>query len=247
MNARTRARNQTSLGANDIEIKDKWELIKQPDGTMAYYHALTGRWSWMSQDDAARKVQKRFRKSHSSDFAIQTNQLARTIHMLRNVGKKYTEDPTSLVAVVNYAIFHHAITRDAARAKELYTEALALASRNAVVNYGYGLLLLSGGFYPRPKMWEKAQEHLEMARLMDVDGKGFKIAEDLFFRWALVEQPKNVQALVNFALVQQCINKDMLQADIYYRRAINIDSSNEIAIINYRDFQRVKDGLYGYA
>ena len=78
----------TSLGAQDVEIEDKWELIKQADGTSAYYHALTGRWSWMSPDDAARMVQKRFRKSHSSDFAMQTNQLARTIHMLRNVGKK---------------------------------------------------------------------------------------------------------------------------------------------------------------
>lgn len=115
------------------------------------------------------------------------------------------------------------------------------------MNYGYGLLLLSGGFYPRTKMWEKAQEHLQIARVMDEKGNGFKVAEELFFRWALVEKPKDVQALVNFALVQQCINRDMLQAEIYYRRAINIDPSNEIAMVNYRDFERVKEGLYGYA
>jgi len=236
-----------SLGSDDIAIEDKWELIKQPDGTLAYYHAQTGRWSWLSEDDAARMVQKRFRQSHSSDFAIQTNQLARTIHMLRNVGKKYAENPESLVAVVNYAIFHHAILRDAKKAKELYLKALKLASRNAVVNYGYGLLLLGGGFYPRNKMWEQAQEHLQIARTMDHKGNGFKIAEDLFFRWALVEKPKDVQALVNFALIQQCINKDVVQAEIYYRRAVNIDPSNEVATINYRDFKRVKDGLYGYA
>jgi hypothetical protein len=236
-----------SLGAADVQIEDKWELVKQPDGTMAYYHAATGRWSWLSPDDAARKVQKRFRKSHSADFAIQTNQLARTIHMLRNVGRKYAEDPTSLVAVVNYAVFNHAIARDYARAKELYAEALKLASRNAVANYGLGLLLLGGNFYPRTKMWEKAQEHLQVARVMDDKGTGFKVAEEMFFRWALVEKPKDVKALVNFALVQQCINKNNIQAEIYYRRALNISSGDETAVVNYRDFQRVKDGLYGYA
>ncbi len=160
---------------------------------------------------------------------------------------RYAEDPTSLAAVVNYAVFNHAIARDYARAKELYAEALTLASRNAVANYGYGLLLLGGNFYPRTKMWAKAQEHLQVARVMDDTGTGFKVAEEMFFRWALVEKPKDVRALVNFALVQQCINKNNIQAEIYYRRALIISSSDEVAVVNYRDFQRVKDGLYGYA
>ena len=151
------------------------------------------------------------------------------------------------MAVVNYAVFHHAILRDNKKAKMLYEQALRMSSKNAVVNYGYGLLLLGGGFYPRPKMWEKAQEHLQIAHLMDTEGKGFKVAEELFFRWALVEKPKNVRALVNFALVQQCVNKDMIAAEIYYRRAVNIEPANELAVVNYKDFQRVKDGLYGYA
>ena len=39
----------------------------------------------------------------------------------------------------------------------MYKQALEMASNNALVNYGYGILLLGGGFYPRSRMWRKAQ------------------------------------------------------------------------------------------
>ena len=43
------------------------------------------------------------------------------------------------------------------KAESVYKQALEMASNNALVNYGYGILLLGGGFYPRSRMWRKAQ------------------------------------------------------------------------------------------
>ena len=39
----------------------------------------------------------------------------------------------------------------------MYKQALEMAENNALVNYGYGVLLLGAGFYPRARMWRKAQ------------------------------------------------------------------------------------------
>lgn len=236
-----------ALGTNDIKVEDKWERVEQEDGSVAYYHAMTGRWSWLSPDKAATMVQRRYRRTHSADFQMVTSLLVKTISMLRRVRKEYRKKPGSLVAVVNFALFQQAILRKPKKAESVYKQALEMASNNALVNYGYGILLLGGGFYPRSRMWRKAQEHFKLARLMDKHGTAFDLAERSFFYWALVEQPKNVEALVNFALVHQCVYKDNVKAEIYYRRALNIEPNNQNALVNYKDFERVKAGLYGYA
>lgn len=236
-----------ALGTNDIEVKDEWEEVEQEDGSVCYYHALTGRWSWISPDRAATMVQRRYRKMHSADFQMLTSQLIRTINLLKRVRRDYRKKPGSLVAVVNFALFQQAIVRNHKKAEAVYKQAIEMAENNALVNYGYGLLLLGAGFYPRARMWRKAQDLFKKARLMDKHGKAFDLAERSFFYWALVEQPKNVQALVNFALVHQCIYKDMVKAEIYYHRALNIDNSDQNALLNFKDFNRAKSGLYGYA
>merc|ERR1712176_1202064 len=226
-----------ALGTEDIVVEDKWETVEQEDGSVAYYHAMTGRWSWMSPDAAATMVQRRYRRTHAADFQMLTSQLIQTISMLRRVRKDYRKNPNKLVAVVNFALFQQAIVRNHKKAESVYKEALELASNNALVNYGYGILLLGAAFYPRSRMWRKAQDHFKIARLMDKHENAFQLAERSFFYWALVEQPKNVQALVNFALVQQCIYKNMTKAEIYYRRALNIDPADNTALVNYKDFQ----------
>ena len=58
---------------DDLDIEDppdEWQKLRNPDGTHYYYHALTGRTSWMSEDEAATVVQKLWRKRMSAEFAF---------------------------------------------------------------------------------------------------------------------------------------------------------------------------------
>jgi hypothetical protein len=45
----------------------------------------------------------------------------------------------------------------------------------------------------------------------------FKTAIDVFFKWALVVNPKHHYALMNYALLHQLVTKDYDRAETYYR------------------------------
>ena len=36
----------------------------------------------------------------------------------------------------------------------------------------------------------------------------------------------------------------MVKAEIYYHRALNIDNSDQNALLNFKDFNRAKSGVY---
>lgn len=73
------------------------------------------------------------------------------------------------------------------------------------------------------------------------------MAEQCFFRWALIVDPKNPMAMMNYALVQQGITGDYHKAEYYYRRALTIAPYEPRLLHNFEDFlkHRLPGGAYG--
>ena len=90
------------------------------------------------------------------------------------------------------------------------------------------------------------------AELRDPGRERFEIAEESMFHWAVVAQRENPQALVNFALVQQCLSRDYARAERFYHRAIGAlsddgeDPNRPIVIENFELFEveRLPGGEY---
>ena len=87
------------LRSTDLVASDDWELMQNDDDdgvVYYYYHARTGRTSWLSEDDAARIVQRRYRCKLAKDFQIKDFKLiAKSLRFQRNARRQYEKNPDS--------------------------------------------------------------------------------------------------------------------------------------------------------
>ncbi|KAG6967527.1 hypothetical protein JG687_00004215 [Phytophthora cactorum] len=70
-----------------------------------------------------------------------------------------------------------------------------------------------------------------------------------FFRWALLLQPKNPHILANYAVYLQCVHLDIDKAELLYRRALDLDPTNDLVFSNFQRLQseRAPGRLYAFA
>ena len=80
-----------------------------------------------------------------------------------------------------------------------------------------------------------AQDYIALARNMDKKGNAFHVAEENFFHWGLVANPKDERALCNYALMHQYVNQNINAATKYFLRAINVAPSNETILKCYNE------------
>jgi len=209
--------------------------MQNEDGVTVYFHPKTGRYSRISPSVAAAIVQKRFRYSRSKDYRMELPLLVKALKMVKRAEEEYKSRPDHLPAIVNYAMYLQCLKFDYLHARRVYEHAKKIAARNPVVLYGYSLLLLAGNFYPRKKYWMMAQDYIALARTMDKKGNAFHVAEENFFHWGLVTNPRDERALCNYALMHQYVNCNMNAATKYFLRAINVAPSNETILKCYNE------------
>ncbi len=91
-----------NMGTEDLQDPpDRWEEMVGEDGTVYYYHALTGRTSWMSETQAALLLQRAYRKSQANDFRISDwKQVVRALRFQRDTVENFRKNPTRLSCVV---------------------------------------------------------------------------------------------------------------------------------------------------
>eukprot|EP00948_MAST-09A_sp_MAST-9A-sp1_P000985 g985.t1 len=237
-----------NMGSEEIpDPPDRWERMTDGDGNVYYFHAPTGRTSWMSMDEAATFLQRMFRKSRANDFRITDfSQIVRALKFQRDAEENYKKHPDRLSSIINYALLNHTIKHDHKAARAAYKKALEISPNNPVVLYGWGLFLLAESANPRRSAWEEGQKILYEAQIFDRDAEKFQVAIDSFFHWAVVVSPQNALSMMNYALIQQCIKNDYNAAEKFYRRALDCDSTNRHVTANYEDFaeNRLPGGLY---
>jgi len=238
------------LGKIEIEDPpDEWVEMVDEYGGKYYYHALTGRTSWLSETEAATLLQRLYRKKQAGEFAITDMlQIVRALKFINTAEEAYATKPDSLASIINYALLLHTQHFDYKGAKIQYKKAYERAPHNPLLLTSYGIFLLSEGGYPRDKNWEKGQRLIAEAIQMDPKLKKFEVAKGSFFHWSVVANNKNPLAWLNWALIQQCVEGEMNKAEKYYRQALDLPGGDEDdrVIQNMKDFQkhRLPGGLY---
>jgi hypothetical protein len=199
-----------NLGSDDIaDPVDRWEKMTDEYGNVFYLHPLTGRSSWLSEEQAAIKCQRLWRKRQAADFRIDDiGTIIRALRFQQDAEKKYAAYPDRLSSIVNYALLLHCFEHDMVKARQLYKRAVEMAPHNPLVARAYALFLLAVCEPPRQQTWIQAVEMLRTAKRRDPDFKKFKEAEDSFFHWGVVSQPDNAQALCEWCIYNVALSTE---------------------------------------
>jgi hypothetical protein len=122
---------------------------------------------------------------------------------------------------MNYTLYLHCIVHDYGRARPLYISLMEYMHQrgpdNAVVLYAFAMFLAA----TLEEDWIIIDALLERARAADNNKHKFDLAEHGFFRQAVIMNPRDPLACVNWALVQQYIHRNFAEAEQYYLRALD--------------------------
>jgi tetratricopeptide (TPR) repeat protein len=231
------------LGPGDItDPPNHWRKVEGENDSIYYFNPCTGQTSWMSVEEAVRLVQSKFR-SHSltqllGGCKLTFERVAKALQQIDRAEQKYKESPNKLASKVNFSLLNQCITFDGQVARRLYAEVIQLSPSHPVIARAYGIFILASCDEPRESKFNRALELFQDASVGDPDGKLFQGAQEHFFRWAAASQPHNSMALLNYALLQQCVLKNNNLAEKVYRKALSIDPGNEAILVNFEDFQK---------
>ncbi|KAL7539963.1 hypothetical protein ACHAXR_009754 [Thalassiosira sp. AJA248-18] len=233
------------LGDDDLSKPvDEWRKEETHDpatGQKCLYYAnyATGQSSWLSEEDAARMVQRRYRSKHESDLLgnkIQLPDIVKAMTFIHGTRTKYEQDPNKLSNRVNFALLVHCLDLDFSKAKPIYEKALQQSPNHPLIARAYGIFLLASRQSPHATTFQYACRLFHEANVADPSQAKFQSATEIYFRWAVLVDAKNPLALLNYALLHQCIYKKYDKAEKIYRAALSLDPTNTYAVENYRLF-----------
>jgi tetratricopeptide (TPR) repeat protein len=241
---------------NDDDIKDptdEWRVTETSgdSGTRRryYYNPSTGQSSWLSENEAATIVQKKFRERQDRILFgsnLTFDQIVKAILFVEDVETKYNAKPNKLSNVVNFALLNHFIRLDIKLAKALYHDAMTKNPHHPVISRSYGIFILSTIEFPFVQTFEKANRFFREASATDPNLDKFRTTKENFIFWATLINPCEPQVLLNYALLHQCILGEYYLAEKIYRRALALDPNNQAIVENYNMFidQRYPGGVY---
>jgi len=242
------------LGNEDIpDPLDVWRPVTYEDpksgAPCTYYENLkTGQKSWLSEEAAARMVQRQFRKMQAQALTgkVDMRKIAGALQLVHHTESNFAKSPEKLYNKVNYALLCHCIIFDHDIALRLYQEAIETSPYHPVICRAYGLFMMSRCDQPIPKVVKVSTKLFQDAESADPGHSMFQSAIDNFFYWAVVLHPKKPDAILNWALTNQIILGNYKYADKLYRLALSISPVHEALRLNYDFFesQRYPGGLY---
>lgn len=236
------------LGPEDLpDPPDEWRRVEGADGRAYYMNPGTGQVTPYTEEKAASMIQKLVRRFLSADFGqLDLRAMVTALRLQAFARPKYEEDPGRLSNAVNMALLLFAHEHDLDAAKPCFQAAQEMAPHNPIVLRAAALFILARCDPPRWRTFGKAQDMLKEAEQRDKNREKFYLTEEAFFHHEVVMEPHHPRALLNYALLLQCVQKDFDRAERFYRRAL-IESPNDPQIRkNFEDFEerRVPGGAY---
>ncbi|KAG7384679.1 hypothetical protein PHYPSEUDO_002372 [Phytophthora pseudosyringae] len=177
-----------------------------------------GRWGYTEQmQQAAQSVQTLWRARVAR---ISFQMVIRSVRLMRTCEQEYLEDPTNLVKMGNYVLYLHTITHDYDRARPLYGRLMrVMAQRGPDIPF----VLLSYGIF----LYATQEEDTTLVEEMVVRGKmadptlvKYKVAFLGFFRQAVLQNPHDAEAHVNYAACVQWLYEQYDEATNHYLQAL---------------------------
>ena len=243
------------LGDEDLSNPvDEWRREASVDsstGQIHHYYAnyATGQSSWLTEEDAARMVQRRYRSKHESDLLgekLHLRDVVKAMKFIHGARAKYEQEPNKLSNIVNMGLLLHCLDLDLSEARPIYEKAIQQSPNHPLISRAYGIFLLASRQTPNVTNFQTACRMFHEANVVDPTQVRFQSAAEIYFRWAVLVNAKNPLALLNYALLHQCIYNKYDHAEKIYRAALAIDPMNSLVLENYKFFldERYPGGTY---
>ena len=238
------------LGQEDlVNPSDEWRVLKDESGYNYYFNPATGQTTYLSEEKAAIILQRFYRKYDYSQLIgarVDIFSVSKTIHLIDRTISSFEKTPDKLVSITNFALYLHCIKCDYTGAKTLYENAISRSPTHPLIQRAYGICLMVSKEEPWLSTTKKCNDLFRMAKENDPDFVLFKPAIEHFFKWSIISKPGCNKAILNLALLYQCVINNYDQADKLYRRALSISPQCILIKTNFEffDAQRYPGGLY---
>ena len=243
------------LGNDDLDPpKDEWRKEEKTgigaEEVITFFRNLaTGQTSSLSEEDAAKMMQRKFRERQSNillDFKASLAAVANAVKFIKSTESNYAKNPQKLSYQFNFALLCYCIEFDIPKARLLFEAVYLKSPAHPVIARTYGIFILATCKPPRKKCFEIACRSFHEAEIVDPGHKMFQTAFENFFHWSVISNPTNPFAILNYALVFQCIYSDMEKTERLYRKALAEDPTNTCVQQNFELFEeeRYPGGVY---
>ena len=236
------------LGSEDLDDpKDLWRKIAGEEGSFFYMNPATGQTSRITEDEAAKKMQRMVRNYQAADIGTPNmKDVIKSMRFEMVSEENYAKDPSKLANICNYALLNHCLHHNFAKARECYKVAFEKSQSNPVLSRAYAIFMLASGEAPKKKTFEKAYDMCKSAKLSDPELEKFAAAQENFFHWAVVVNPKNPVSMLNYAILHQLVLGEYDLAAKFYTRALALDPSDTRIIDNFEmlEMNRLPGGKY---
>jgi len=252
----------TSQWSKPVLLSDEDVMLPSNEWRISYCHnpdtgetdkyftnPFTGQTSWLSENDAALIVQKNLRQHQSSELLgskLDFSQIVKAVTLIKDTEVKYEISPDKLPNMVNFALLCHCIRLDFEKARPLYKDTFTKSPCHPVIARAYGIFNMASCDAPQIQIFQKACKLFEDSDASDPQQSLFQSAKANFFHFAVLIHPNNSIALLNYALLHQCVLKEYNRAEMIYRRALALNPDNSYVVRNFNLFeeQRYPGGFY---
>ncbi|ETL35685.1 hypothetical protein L916_12209 [Phytophthora nicotianae] len=221
------------------------EMDAQPDfpGVLFYCHKVTRACSWQQpppwiqhdreafenrqqlvrwgyterMQQAAQSLQRLWRTRIAR---ISFQMVMRAVRLMRTCEQEYLEDPTHLAKMANYVLYLHTITHDYERARPLYGRLLRVMAQRGpdipFILFSYGIFL----YITQEEDTTLVEEMILRGKIADPTLVKYKVAFLGFFRQAILQNPGDAEAHINYAACVQWLYEQYDEATNHYLKAL---------------------------
>ena len=186
-----------------------------------YVNPITGQFSHLSIDAAARVIQNLVRSFQIRPFVIHLNKIDKSLSIQRSALKNYQDSGgKKLVHVINLALIKHLIEGKEDEARDLYEQCMQISDSNPLVTRCVAIFLLGTCDPPKVPNREKAIRLFKDAHRRDETGEKFQLAYDTMYRYALLRRPKDYKLLCALGVCEWYVWNNKERAERVLRRAV---------------------------
>ncbi|KAF1790888.1 Ankyrin repeat-containing domain [Phytophthora cactorum] len=176
------------------------------------------RWGYTEKMQQAAQSLQRLWRARVARISFQM--VIRAVRLMRTCEQEYLEDPTHLVKMGNYVLYLHTITHDYERARPLYGRLLRVMAQRGpdipFILFSYGIFL----YITQEEDTSVVEEMILRGKIADPTLVKYKVAFLGFFRQAILQNPLDAEAHINYAACVQWLFEQYEEATAHYLQAL---------------------------
>ncbi|KAL4093780.1 hypothetical protein PRIC1_011210 [Phytophthora ramorum] len=176
------------------------------------------RWGYTEQMQQAAQTLQTLWRARVARVSFQM--VLRAVRLMKTCEREYLEDPTHMAKMGNYVLYLHTIAHDYDRARPLYGRLVRVMAQRGpdipFVLFSYGIFL----YITQEEDTTLVEEMIVRGKMADPTLVKYKVAFLGFFRQAILQNPDDAEAHINYAACIQWLYEKYDEATTHYLLAL---------------------------